>query len=84
VIVCSGVLVLRYTQPEAKRVFKAPGGTATPVLGILTCLYLMVGLPSDTWMRLVVWLLVGFVIYFSYGIRNARPEKSPHAGKRAP
>jgi APA family basic amino acid/polyamine antiporter len=84
VIVCSGVLVLRYTQPEAKRVFKAPGGTATPVLGILTCLYLMVGLPSDTWMRLVVWLLVGFVIYFSYGIRKARPEKSLHAGKQAP
>jgi APA family basic amino acid/polyamine antiporter len=84
VIVCSGVLVLRYTQPEAKRVFKAPGGTATPVLGILTCLYLMVGLPSDTWLRLVAWLLVGFVIYFSYGIRNAHPEKSLHAGKQAP
>ncbi len=76
VIVCSGVLVLRYTHPEAKRVFKAPGGAATPVLGILTCLYLMAGLPADTWLRLVVWLVVGLVIYFGYGIRNARPGKS--------
>jgi APA family basic amino acid/polyamine antiporter len=74
VIVCSGVLVLRYTRPEAKRVFIAPGGIATPVLGITTCLYLMAGLPSDTWLRLVVWLVAGFVIYFSYGIRNARPK----------
>jgi APA family basic amino acid/polyamine antiporter len=75
VIVCSGVLVLRYTQPEAKRVFKAPGGVATPIMGILTCLYLMAGLPSDTWLRLVVWLFIGFVVYFSYGSRHARPGK---------
>jgi APA family basic amino acid/polyamine antiporter len=84
VIVCSGVLVLRYTQPEAKRVFKAPGGIATPILGILTCLYLMAGLPSDTWLRLVVWLLVGFVIYFGYGVRNARPEKRLRTRNQAP
>ncbi len=71
VIVCSGVLVLRYTNPDAKRAFRAPGGTATPVLGIITCLYLMVGLPADTWLRLVVWLFVGLVIYFGYGIRKA-------------
>lgn len=76
VIVCSGVLILRYTHPELKRIFKAPGGTATPILGILSCLYLMTGLPADTWIRLVVWLAVGLIIYFTYGIRMA---SSPRA-----
>jgi APA family basic amino acid/polyamine antiporter len=72
VIVCAGVLVLRYTHPEFKRPFRAPGGAFTPVLGMVSCFYLMAGLPKDTWMRLVVWLLIGFVIYFGYGIRKAR------------
>mgnify|MGYP001117788111 CR=1 FL=1 len=76
VIVCAGVLILRYTHPEAKRVFKAPGGTATPLLGVLTCLYLMFGLPRDTWIRLFVWLVLGLVIYFSYGIKKACKGKS--------
>jgi len=71
VIVCSGVLVLRYTHPEVKRAFRAPWGANTPALGILTCLYLMVGLPRDTWIRLLVWLVAGFVIYFGYGMRRA-------------
>jgi APA family basic amino acid/polyamine antiporter len=75
VIVCAGVLVLRYTQPDAPRVFKAPGGPVTPILGILTCLYLMSGLPRDTWIRLFVWLIIGLVIYFNYGIKKAH---SPH------
>ncbi len=71
VIVCTGVLVLRYTHPEIKRVFKAPGGLSTPILGILSCLYLMTGLPLDTWIRLVVWLVLGLIIYFTYGIKRA-------------
>src|SRR5208283_1812155 len=71
VIVCTGVLILRFTHPEFKREFKAPGGLATPILGILSCLYLMTGLPFDTWMRLVVWLVLGLIIYFSYGIKRA-------------
>jgi basic amino acid/polyamine antiporter, APA family len=76
VIVCSGVLVLRYTQPDAPRVFRAPGGAATPILGILTCMYLMLGLHHDTWMRLFVWLAIGLVIYFSYGIKKASKDRS--------
>jgi APA family basic amino acid/polyamine antiporter len=75
VLVCSGVLVLRYTNPNAKRVFIAPGGAATPVLGIITCLYLMSGLPRDTWIRLFTWLIIGLVIYFSYGIKKANVGK---------
>ena len=77
VIVCAGVLTLRYTKPDVPRVFKAPGGVATPILGIVTCLYLMSGLPRDTWIRLFVWLIIGLVIYFSYGIKKTRsiPQK---------
>jgi APA family basic amino acid/polyamine antiporter len=71
VIVCTGVLVLRYTHPEMKRVFRAPGGLSTPILGILSCLYLMTGLPLDTWIRLVVWLVLGLTIYLTYGIKRA-------------
>jgi APA family basic amino acid/polyamine antiporter len=72
VIVCSGVLILRYTQPDAERSFVAPGGAATPLLGVLTCLYLMSGLPRDTWIRLFVWLIIGLVIYLGYGIKQEK------------
>ena len=74
VIVCGGVLMLRYTNPEMKRAFKAPGGPVTPVLGMISCFYLMTGLPKDTWIRLLVWLVIGFFIYFGYGMRRASLE----------
>jgi APA family basic amino acid/polyamine antiporter len=76
VIVCAGVLVLRYSQPDARRVFKAPGGSAVPILGMLSCLYLMSGLPRDTWIRLFTWLVIGLVIYFGYGIKKTNSGKS--------
>lgn len=76
VIVCSGVLMLRYSDPAHPRGFTAPGGSATPVLGVLTCAYLMAGLPKETWFRLFLWLGIGLVIYFSYGIR-ARSGRNP-------
>jgi APA family basic amino acid/polyamine antiporter len=71
VIVCAGVLVLRYKQPELKRPFRTPGVPFVPVLGILFCLYLMVNLPLDTWLRLIVWLLIGMAIYFLYGRKHS-------------
>ncbi len=76
VIVCAGVLILRYTDHGAKRVFRAPGGTATPLLGVFSCLYLMSGLPRDTWMRLFVWLVIGLAIYFGYSIKTARKNQT--------
>jgi APA family basic amino acid/polyamine antiporter len=76
VIVCSGVLILRYLHPDAPRAFRAPGGAATPVLGIVTCLYLMAGLPGDTWLRLFAWLFIGLIIYFAYGARKSSAGKS--------
>jgi APA family basic amino acid/polyamine antiporter len=72
VIVCAGVLVLRYRSPDMPRPFKTPFVPAVPILGILCCVGLMAGLPSDTWLRLIIWLLIGLVIYFTYGKRNSR------------
>lgn len=76
VIVCGAVLVLRYTHPEIKRPFKTPGVPFIPLLGIIFCLYLMSGLPWDTWLRLFVWMGLGLVIYFSYGYRKSRLRQS--------
>ena len=72
IIVCAGVLVLRYTHPELPRPFKTPGVPFVPILGILSCAYLMAGLPKDTWFRLLGWMALGLVIYFGYGIRKSR------------
>jgi APA family basic amino acid/polyamine antiporter len=72
IIVCSGVLILRYTHPEIPRPFKTPGVPFIPILGILSCFYLMIGLPKDTWVRLLGWMGLGLIIYFFYGIRKSK------------
>jgi APA family basic amino acid/polyamine antiporter len=71
VIVCVSVLIMRFTNPRADRPFRAPFGIAVPVLGVATCLLLMFSLPGENWLRLLIWLLVGFVIYFGYGMRHS-------------
>jgi basic amino acid/polyamine antiporter, APA family len=65
--VCISVLIMRYTNPKAERPFRAPLGNVVPILGIAFCLLLMFSLPAQNWLRLFVWLAVGFVIYFGYG-----------------
>jgi APA family basic amino acid/polyamine antiporter len=72
IIVCAGVLVLRYTHPELPRPFRTPGVPFIPILGILSCFYLMAGLSLDTWIRLLGWMALGLVIYFTYGIRKSK------------
>lgn len=67
VIVCSAVLIMRKTHPNAERPFRAPFVPLVPILGILFCLLLMFSLPAENWLRLLVWLVIGLVIYFSYG-----------------
>jgi APA family basic amino acid/polyamine antiporter len=67
VIVCAAVLIMRRTHPNAERPFKAPFVPLVPILGIATCLLLMFSLPAENWLRLAVWLLIGFAIYFGYG-----------------
>ena len=71
VIVCIGVLVLRYKEPDLDRPFKTPGMPVVPILGAIFCLYLMYGLPGITWLRLLIWLGLGLAIYFLYGARAA-------------
>lgn len=66
IIVCAGVLVLRFTQPNAPRPFRTPFVPLFPILGIVVCLAMMMSLGAETWIRLVIWLMIGFVIYFSY------------------
>ena len=67
VVVCSAVLMLRYKRPDAHRPFRVPGGPLFPILGIASCSYLMLSLPVITWVRFLVWLNIGFVIYWFYG-----------------
>ncbi|MHB1222628.1 MAG: amino acid permease [Gemmatimonadaceae bacterium] len=72
VIVCAGVLVLRYREPDLKRPFRTPWVPFVPLMGILVCGYLMYHLGIDTWVRLGVWLVIGLAIYFGYGRRHSR------------
>ncbi len=74
VIVCAAVLIMRRTHPNAERPFRAPMVPLVPILGIATCLLLMFSLPAENWLRLGVWLLIGFAIYFGYGRRHSRLE----------
>ena len=71
VIVCAAVLIMRRTNPDAARPFRAPFVPLTPILGIALCLLLMFSLPAENWWRLLIWLLIGFVIYFLYGRRHS-------------
>jgi APA family basic amino acid/polyamine antiporter len=71
-IVCSAVLVMRKIHPEAVRPFRCPMVPLVPILGILLCVMLMLSLPIQNWYRLVGWLLIGLVIYFSYSRHHTR------------
>jgi len=66
VVVCAAVMVLRVTRPDVKRPFTAPGGKATPILGVASCAYLMLSLAVLTWIRFLVWLDIGMLIYWFY------------------
>jgi APA family basic amino acid/polyamine antiporter len=76
VIVCAGIIVLRYRSPELVRPFRTPWVPAVPALGILFCGFLMYSLPVDTWMRLFIWMAIGLVIYFAYGKKNSKLGKA--------
>ncbi|MGP0092384.1 MAG: amino acid permease [Xanthobacteraceae bacterium] len=71
-IVCLGVLALRIMQPDLPRPFRTPSVYLVAPAGALATVFLMLGLPGDTWLRLVLWLIIGLVIYFSYGRRHSR------------
>lgn len=71
-VVCAGVLVLRITQPNLERPFKTPLVWFTAPMGVASCLFLMYGLPVDTWLRLLIWMVIGLLLYFAYGMHNSR------------
>ena len=75
-IVCAGVLVLRYTEPDRPRPFRTPLVPFVPAFGILACFYLMLGLPVDTWARLIIWMALGLAIYFLYGRRHSKVQQA--------
>ena len=79
VVVCAAVLVLRVKRPEARRPFRVPVGPVFPVLGIVSCLYLMLSLAVLTWVRFLVWLNIGMVIYWFYG-RQHSPLRDRRGG----
>jgi APA family basic amino acid/polyamine antiporter len=75
VIVCASVLILRARKPNIPRPFRTPGSPYVPALGILTCVYMMLSLPTDTWIRLGIWLVVGLLLYALFGYRHSRAAK---------
>ena len=82
VMVCAGVLVLRRREPDLHRPFKTPGMPWVPLLGAGICLAQMIGLPLETWLRLVIWLVVGLAIYFWYGRAGAARAREALADAR--
>ena len=75
VLVCLGVLVLRITKPEMKRPFRSPFSPIFPVLGMLSCSALMAFLPAITWLRFVIWLVIGLMVYFSFSVHHSKLAK---------
>ncbi|MGB8457457.1 MAG: amino acid permease [Candidatus Acidiferrum sp.] len=78
-LVAAGVLILRYREPDRPRPFRAPGGPLAPIMTVLTCLLLMAGLPITNWIRFVVWMAIGLVIYYNYG-RKRSTLRAANAG----
>ena len=85
VIVCSAVIMLRVKRPDARRPFRVPFGYLFPICGVLSCLYLMLSLSVATWVRFLVWLDIGMMIYWFYGRKHSqladRAEQSSQSGR---
>lgn len=79
VIVSLGVLVMRYTKPDVHRPFKTPLVPLVPILGAIVSALQMIGLPLDTWLRLLIWMAIGFVIYFFYGRKHSKVRAAASA-----
>ena len=82
ILVCVGVLVMRKRMPDLPRAFRTPFVPLVPILGIGTCLFMMVFLPMDTWIRLLVWMLIGLDIYLFYGAKHSHLGESTSNPKR--
>ncbi|HLP73422.1 MAG TPA: amino acid permease [Bacteroidales bacterium] len=76
IIVCLSVMVLRKTKPDVERPFRTPWVPLVPILGAVICFVQMAALPFDTWLRLFIWMAIGFAIYFLYGVRHSKVRKN--------
>ena len=83
VLVAIGVLVLRRTRPDLERAFRVPGVPFVPILAILCSVYLMLNLPAATWLRFLIWMVIGFIVYFAYGARHSRLVTDPNYSREA-
>jgi APA family basic amino acid/polyamine antiporter len=83
ILVCAGIIVLRVKDPDRPRPFRVPGGLIIPILGIISCLYLIYFLPPTSWLRFAAWLNLGFVIYVGYGAVHSRLTGREHAERSA-
>ncbi|MBL7663045.1 amino acid permease [bacterium] len=72
VLVCAGIIILRKTDPGAHRPFRCPAVPLVPILGVLVAAAQMLALPHDTWLRLIIWMAIGFAIYFGYGKKHSK------------
>jgi len=75
VMVCASVLILRYTRPEIPRPFRTPYPWFVCLSGVFFCLLMALSLPLDTWLRLIIWLLIGVVVYACYGRHHSVVRK---------
>jgi APA family basic amino acid/polyamine antiporter len=80
ILVCLGVNVLRRVDPERPRPFRVPFVPVFPILGVFMCLALMLSLPVMTWIRFVVWLGIGLVIYFLYSVHHSKLRRGIYTG----
>ncbi|WP_088319005.1 amino acid permease [Kineosporia sp. R_H_3] len=84
VLVSVGVVVLRRTRPDLPRAFRTPLVPLVPILSVLASVYLMLNLPALTWERFGIWLAIGFVVYFLYGVRRSRLATDPDDHRHGP
>lgn len=75
ILVCFGVIILRVKDPHRPRAFKVPFSPITPLLGVIACVFLMTGLPAITWVRFIIWLFLGLIVYFVYSINHSLLHK---------
>ncbi|GII83501.1 amino acid permease [Sphaerisporangium siamense] len=75
ILVSVGVVILRRTRPDLPRAFRTPLVPLVPILSVLACLYLMLNLPAETWLRFLIWMVIGVAVYLFYGRRHSRVER---------
>jgi APA family basic amino acid/polyamine antiporter len=73
--------MLRHRRPDIQRSFRVPGNPVVPILAALICVYLMLNLSLETWLRFVIWMVLGFVVYALYGYRRSRVGETERTGE---